>query len=129
MSKYLLIVDDEEGIWTSIVRKIVMHYKDAYEPLIAVDGYEALDFMRTKDVAVAVLDLSMRNMGGLEACRIAKADAEIKDIPIIISSGFLGQYEREELERLGVEHFVDKPCTMQQLFEKIDKITGFSPEE
>ena len=94
-----------------------------------MDGYEALDFMRTKDVAVAVLDLSMRNMGGLEACRIAKADAEIKDIPIIISSGFLGQYEREELERLGVEHFVDKPYTMQQLLEKIDEITGFSPEE
>ena len=120
--KYLLIVDDEEEIIEAIIRKIYLEKKDEYVPLVAMDGYEALAFMRTKKIAVVILDIRMRNLDGLTVCRQAMADEKMKKIPIIISSGVLTDELTEELKSLGVKHFLAKPYAMEQLFKKIAEI-------
>ncbi len=47
--KCILIVDDEEIIHTTIIRRIIIN-KMPYDILKAVDGNEALDFMKVKNV-------------------------------------------------------------------------------
>ncbi len=120
--KYILIVDDEEEIIESIIRKIYLEKANQYVPLVAIDGYEALEFMRTKNVALVVLDIRMRNLDGLTVCRKAKADVKMKKIPIIISSAVLDEQVRNELSGLGIQHFLEKPYLIEHLFKKIDEI-------
>lgn len=62
----ILFVDDEEDVLKVIVRKVLMHYADIYEPLVAHDGYDALSYLREKDIAIAVLDIQMHNLNGVE---------------------------------------------------------------
>ena len=120
--KYVLIVDDEEEIVEAIVRKIYTEKGNQYVPLIAMDGYEALEFMRTKNIAVVVLDIRMRTLDGFTVCRKAMTDEKMKKIPIIISSGVLNDKTTGELRELGIKHFLPKPYMIEQLFTKIDEI-------
>ncbi len=120
--KYVLIVDDEEEIVEAIVRKIYLEKGNKYVPLVAMDGYEALEFMRTKNIAVVILDIRMRTLDGFHVCRKAMADDKMKDIPIIISSGVLNDQTIGELTDLGIKHFLPKPYMIEQLFKKIDEI-------
>lgn len=120
MAKSVLIVDDEQEIIDVIVRKLLM--EDKYEPMVATDGYEALDLMRRKAVALVVLDIHMRNLDGLAVCRQALADKTLQKIPIIISSAFIDDETEKMLRSIGIKHFLKKPYPMDELVKILDSI-------
>ena len=101
----ILVVDDE-----MINREILSSYLcDDYEVLCAADGTEALSLMREhKDsLSLVLLDLLMPVMSGFEVLKAAKADEELKHIPIIVTTS----EQAAELEslQLGAIDFVPKP--------------------
>ena len=122
--KYILIVDDEEDVRRMILSKILLDYSERYDPLITVDGHEALALMKAKDIAAVVLDIRLPNLNGMEVCREVMADEKLRSIPIIVSSGFVRETEKEKLRSLGVKYFLDKPYPLDALFHKIDEVTG-----
>lgn len=122
--KAILIVDDEEEIIAVIVRKILSEHSDRYSSLVATDGYEALDYMKRHDVALVVLDIRMPNLDGIGVCRKAMTDPKMHQIPILVTSGFLNDDDKEHLRSFGIRHFLDKPYKINSLFEKIDEIFG-----
>ncbi len=124
--KYILIVDDEEIIIQMVLRRILVDPNISLEPLVARDGYEALDLMRTHAVAVVLLDIQMRNLNGYEVIRQAKDDRNLKDIPIIVSSGVIDDQAKQKLFACGIHHFLDKPYTFDQLIQKLQDIVGLS---
>lgn len=128
MTKIVLIVDDEEIIVQTILRRILLQKSDDLQPLIAIDGFEALEFMRKKNVAAVILDLKMNNMDGVSVCRAAHADHALRSIPIIISSGHIADDVREHLESLGVKFFLNKPYSMDQLMQILDSILDCTKE-
>ena len=64
----LLIVDDEEGPRQSL--KIV--FKDDYNILLASDGVAAMEIARKNKIQVAVLDILMTGMSGVEVLKHLK---------------------------------------------------------
>src|SRR5436190_11773821 len=58
----LLIVDDEDGPRQSI--RVI--FKDDYEVLMANDGPSAIDLAQKQKIDVAVLDIRMSGMSGIE---------------------------------------------------------------
>lgn len=122
--KYILIVDDEEDIRQTIIRKILLDYSGRYDPLITVDGHEALALMRAKDVAAVVLDIRLPNLDGMDVCREVMADEKLRSIPIIISSGVIRETEKKKLKSMGVRYFLDKPYPLDALFGTIDEVTA-----
>lgn len=119
IKRYLLIVDDEDDITTPILRKTILDYGERYVPIIAVDGYDALETMRIRDIAVVILDIRMRNLDGWGVIAQAKADSRMKLIPIIVSSGHLNDEEKMKLRQMGIEHILDKPYSISDLFETV----------
>lgn len=120
MSRTVLIVDDEQEVIDVIVRRLLLD--DKYEPMVATDGYEALDLMRNKPIALVILDIHMRNLDGLAVCREVAADKRLKTIPILISSAFVNEENEATLRSLGIKHFLKKPYPMEELGRKIDDI-------
>jgi chemosensory pili system protein ChpA (sensor histidine kinase/response regulator) len=118
-TRYILVVDDEEVVIHTILRRILLDPALALEPLIAKDGYEALALMGSHSVALVLLDLQMRNLDGFEVIRKAKDDPRLKEIPIVVSSGYIDDDGKTRLRAAGIQHFLDKPYTFDQLMQKI----------
>ncbi|MFA5260842.1 MAG: response regulator [Candidatus Omnitrophota bacterium] len=120
--RYILIVDDEEIIIDMLLRRILSDPNISLEPLVAKDGYEALDLMRRFPIAVVILDIQMRNLDGYEVVRQAKEEEQIKNIPIIVSSGVVNNDVKERLAAFQITHFLDKPYTFDQFVRKIQEV-------
>lgn len=102
-------------------------------PLFFVnDGEELLDYLHHRGRYVAaehfplpgliLLDLNMPKKDGREALQEIKADANLRQIPIIVLTT---SHEEEDIIRsysLGVSSFITKPVTFEQLVEVIQCI-------
>jgi NADH:ubiquinone oxidoreductase subunit E len=112
----ILVIDDERGIREGC-RRILE--PENYQVLMAENGTQGLELARTDQVAVALIDLKMPGIDGLEVLKeIRKINAEI--ITIIVSGH--GTIESAvEAMKAGAFDFITKPFTPDQLLKIIDK--------
>jgi two-component system, sensor histidine kinase and response regulator len=99
----LLVVDDEEGPRASL--KIV--FKNDFDVQLASSGAEALGIARQRRIDVAILDILMHGMSGVEVLR------ELKQIDSDIEVIMLTAYETLETARqalrFGAHEYLNKP--------------------
>ena len=114
----VLLVDDEEA-----VREIAAGVLEAsgYRTVLAADGHAALARFeeRRNEVRVAVVDLMMPHMGGLEAIHALRAlDPEL---PIIAMSGVEqpGDGQGEGVTPAEANLFLPKPLTAEELLDAL----------
>ena len=104
--KRQILIADDELINRELLGNIL---QDDYEILYACDGAETMEMMRAnKDtLSLALLDILMPHMTGLEVLSAVKADEALSRIPVIVTTS-----EREtEVEslKLGAVDFIPKP--------------------
>ncbi|MDP2702975.1 MAG: sigma-54 dependent transcriptional regulator, partial [Candidatus Rokubacteria bacterium] len=110
----ILLVDDEEEIRELLSRLV---RKEGFEPLAAPDGETALDLIRRESPDVALLDIRMPGLDGMELLRRAK---EIdRDLPVImITSHGLVKGAVEAL-RAGAHDYLVKPFENAEVIRSI----------
>ena len=99
----LLVVDDEEGPRMSL--KVI--FKDTYNLLVADDGAKAIELAQQNDIDVAILDIRMAGMSGievLERLRLVRPDLEA----IMITAFETTDTIRQAL-RLRACDYINKP--------------------
>ncbi|HMM86102.1 MAG: response regulator [Gammaproteobacteria bacterium] len=79
----------------------------------AANGREALELLRSTEVDVMLLDLSMPDQGGVDALRAIKARAP--DLPVLILSGFSAQHYATALLRQGAAGYLNKDCDPEEI--------------
>jgi len=102
----LLVVDDERQNLTML--NAILH--DDYAVSVASSGAEALELLASTVVFdLILLDVMMPDIDGYEVCRRIKADARLRDIPIIFVTA-LDRTENEERGLgLGAVDYIIKP--------------------
>jgi CheY-like chemotaxis protein len=75
---------------------------------------------------VILLDLEMPVMNGIQTAEFIKGRIDCL-IPIIINSGLVTAYERWKLKRIGIEEFLLKPYTIEDIFLKLAKNLAVIP--
>jgi CheY-like chemotaxis protein len=105
----VLVVDDEEGVRTSIADALT---SIGYRVVSAADGAAALRLVMSERPALAILDYAMPGMNGAELARAAKAMRP--EMKIVFASGFS---ESEVLEAIVGEDatILRKPFTIASL--------------
>lgn len=99
----LLVVDDEEGPRKSL--KVI--FEDQYEVLMAEDGPSAIDLMRENHVDVAVLDIRMGQMSGLEVLeRLRYLDPSVE---AVMMTAFETTETLRQALRLRACDYISKP--------------------
>jgi CheY-like chemotaxis protein len=116
--KVVLNVDDNE-MNQLVIAKILERL--GLKTIAAVNGAEAVSKLSEGLRPDAILmDLQMPVMNGIQATEIIRRriDAEV---PIIINSGDVDDFERWKLKRLGIKDFLEKPYSLKDIFSKLAK--------
>jgi signal transduction histidine kinase len=99
----LLIVDDEDGPRQAL--RVI--FKDDYEVFMASSGPEAIELAREKHIDVAVLDIRMAGMSGIEVLeRLKYVDSEIE---AIMMTAFETTETMRQALRLRACDYINKP--------------------
>jgi len=100
----VLVVDDEPALRRSLARFLSSR---GMSVLTAEDGVAAMDVLQRKEVDVALIDLMMPNVGGLEVLEYAKANLE--GVQVVIMTAFGDVETAVKAVRAGAYHFLTKP--------------------
>ena len=105
----LLIVDDEEGPRMSL--RVI--FKDNYDLLMAEDGPTAIELAQKQDIDVAILDIRMAGMSGIEVLeRLRFVQPEIEAIMI---TAFETTDTIRQALRLRACDYINKPFDISQM--------------
>jgi DNA-binding NtrC family response regulator len=110
----LLLVDDEKDFVNILSKRIKRRNIDVTK---AFSGTEAIQALRGQEFDVAVVDLKMEDMDGLEVLKMLK----ILDpkLAVIMLTGHGSAEAAEQGIKLGAFDYLTKPCELKELLEKI----------
>ena len=107
----VLVVDDDPSVRGLLTKTLE---KEGYRVVSAGNGVEALALAREHRPQAITLDVLMPQMDGWSALKEFKADATLRDIPVIMVSVL---NERGMAIPLGAADYVTKPVDRQRLAE------------
>ena len=110
----LLLVDDEEAYVNVLANRMA---KRDIEVTKALSGTEGIQALRKEDFDVAVLDLKMEDMDGIEVLKVFKK--MVPAMPVIMLTGHGSEQAAREGIALGASDYLTKPCDLEELMEKI----------
>ena len=117
----ILVVDDEIYIVHILDFSLGM---EGYEVLTALDGEQALEMARVEKPDLIVLDIMMPKLDGYETCKRLKADADTKDVPVILLSAKGRNVDQKVGFEVGADDYITKPFSPRKLVERINAILG-----
>ena len=108
----VLVVDD-----SITVRRITQRLlqREGYRVALAADGLQALERLQEERPVVVLSDIEMPRMDGFDLARNIRADAALADLPIIMITSRIAQKHREHAMQLGVDHYLGKPYSDEEL--------------
>lgn len=113
--KKILIADDNKQITT-----ILSGYakKEGFEPVIALDGAEALDkyLQYENEIAVVLLDVMMPEIDGFEVCRRLRKESMV---PIIMITARGEDYDKIMGLDIGADDYVIKPFSAPEVMARV----------
>ncbi len=117
--RLILVADDDEDILALV--KAVLE-RSGHEVVAVGDGAEALATVRTRKPDLAVLDITMPQVDGLEVLRRLRADAETAALPVVLLSA---QAQEADIERgfvTGASAYIKKPFSPRELVTRVAQL-------
>ena len=104
MKPAIMVVDDEEEICDLLQAFLT---REGYQVYTATNGMEAISSAEQNELDLALLDLKMPGMDGMEVFRKLKQVRE--DLGVIILTGYGTLGTAKEARRLGARDYLTKP--------------------
>jgi two-component system nitrogen regulation response regulator NtrX len=113
-AKTVLVVDDEKNIRRTL--QLVLE-GEGYHVLMSETGASALAILANPDIPVdlALLDVKLPDMSGLEALERLRKDEATKDVPILVISGHATVNDAVQAIKLGATDFFEKPLARERV--------------
>jgi len=120
-SRLVRVADDDEDILV-LVRTVLE--RAGYEVIAARDGVEALAAAQQRRPDLAVLDVSMPELDGLEVLRRLRADASTSDVPVLLLSARVQEDDVARGFAMGANAYVQKPFSPRELSDRVRELLG-----
>jgi len=114
--EYVLIADDNQDI-TDILSSYIK--KEGYEPLVAVDGNDAIAQFEKYNPSLILLDVMMPYKDGYQVCREIR---EKSDVPIILITARGEDFERIMGLDIGADDYIVKPFSPSEVMARVRAI-------
>ncbi len=119
MKLRILIADDEPDVLALVGLNLS---RAGFQVVTAPDGETALARLLEHPPSLAILDLMMPGMTGLELCKVIRATPATASIPIVMLTAKSAEMERIVAFELGVDDYVTKPFSPRELVLRVSAI-------
>jgi chemosensory pili system protein ChpA (sensor histidine kinase/response regulator) len=120
-SPLILVVDDSLTVRRVTQRLLV---REGYRVILAKDGIEALERLAEDLPQVVLSDIEMPRMDGFDLVRNIRSDARLRALPVIMITSRIAQKHRDYAAELGVDHYLGKPYSEEDLLALIGRYTA-----
>jgi len=94
------------------------------EVVEAESGFEALRVLPREAFEVAIVDINMPDVNGLELIRFMRNSDQHASTPLLIISSESSERDRERGLSLGANAYLAKPFTAEALIEAVQRLAG-----
>jgi len=115
----ILVVDDENIVLESCRRVLEA---EGFEAVLVPSADDALKALENETFRLVLLDLKMPKRDG--QFLIAEIKKRTIHIPIIVMTGYSTLNTIKEVANMGIEQFIAKPFTPDELIEAIQEVVG-----
>jgi DNA-binding response OmpR family regulator len=113
---HILVAEDDRDI-----ADLIAHYlqKSGWSPHVVAAGDAALAYARQHPVDVAILDVMLPGLSGLDVCRALRATEATANVPIIMVTARTEERDRIAGLDTGADDYVAKPFSPNELVARV----------
>lgn len=128
-TKILLVDDDPAGAELTLAALSLVRSDLAVD--VVGDGEEALDYLFRRGayqenhddgIPALLLDLKMPKVDGYEVLRQLRADARLKQVPVVVLTSSNQEADRRLSRDSGADDFIVKPANLQALIDELRRV-------
>ena len=120
MTKILCVEDSDDNLYM-LQRRLS---RAGFDVQVARNGAEGVEWAKTSQPDLIVMDLNLPGLNGWEATRRLKSQPETKHIAIIVLTVETSRKSRDDAIAAGCDEFLEKPIDFEELVEKIRLLVG-----
>ena len=120
----VLVADDDADIRDLVAFKLE---QAGFEVLSVADGQTALEQAQARRPTLAVLDVSMPAVSGINVCRALRADPATAGMLIIMLTARVQEQDVEGGFSAGADDYVTKPFSPRELVSRIQELLSRAP--
>jgi CheY-like chemotaxis protein len=121
----LVLVVDDDARSRELLRIILRHA--GYRVVAAADAQAAVALLQAERPVVALVDLLMPGMSGLEFCRWVRGRPELAGLRCVLLTGMDSDETRREAVEAGVDLVLTKPFDRLRLLEQLAALAATQP--
>ncbi len=115
----VVVADDDRDIYELIKMQLTRH---GFEVFIADNGVTALELIAAHQPAVALLDIMMPGLSGLEVARRIRDNPANSNVGIILISARSSGRDNADLDELAIDDYITKPFSLKELVDRINNV-------
>jgi DNA-binding response OmpR family regulator len=115
----ILVAEDSDTVRRVVAARLTA---DGHDVLEAADGEQALTLARSGHPDLLVLDKTMPKVDGFEVIRALREDPLTAALPILMLTDRTGEQDVLGGLRLGVEEYMPKPFTPDELSARVRRL-------
>jgi len=115
----IVVADDNPDIRLLLGKRLA---RRGYKLVLTANGRDALDEIRIRRPAAAVLDRVMPEIDGAHVCAELKADPETANIPVVLLSARAAEKDVVAGFEHGADEYLTKPFDIEELDETLQRL-------
>lgn len=119
--KRVLIADDDPAI-LAYLEAVLTQNNSEFDVATATNGYTAGKLVSSFRPHLAVIDIRMPGLGGLDVCADIKRDRATRNTKVVVVTGYPSDENLEEARRIGVDKFLEKPVDRETFLDAVNEL-------
>jgi len=95
---------------------------DGYDVQLVEDGVQALNYLKEHTPDLAILDVKMPNLDGIEVCRRMKKVTRLKAVPVIILTAMRDEATLQAARLAGADEIIVKPLEGKDFRDQVRRL-------
>ena len=124
MSAKVLVVEDNELNMKLFHDLLEAHGIDTIQ---TNSGRDVLEIARRDRPDLILMDIQLPEVSGLEVTKWLKAEADLRDIPVIAVTAFAMKGDEQKIREGGCEDYISKPISVVKFMDTVRKYLPATP--
>lgn len=125
IQRTILVIEDDETIRAALRR---MFESEGYRVLAAADGTQLSSVLDDVPVDLIVLDVGLPWINGFELAEMMKANADLKEIPLVFLSARTADADIKRGFEVGASDYIKKPFDIEKVKRTVNTLIHLAHE-